>query len=128
MYITFKTTINCDFITSLRCGLSLGILRNHDGKGNENVTKKYVFTLSVLLCDDSKPFSLYHVAELSGNIISRDRVGIHVLLRTFNLIISRCFNLPKRSKKCIKIFNAPAEVLLCSFNVFFSFFFGVRWY
>ena len=52
-----------------------------------------------ILCDDSKPFFLYHVAELCGNIISRNRVGVHVLVRTFNLIISHCFNLPRTSTR-----------------------------
>ena len=62
--------INFDFLTSWRCGSSLGFLRNYDGNGNENVTfsrcvnlprtsKKY----NKILSARAEPLLLFTVAQ-----------------------------------------------------------------
>ena len=51
-----------------------GSLSNEDGNGNENVTRKYIFILFVLLRDYFNSLNFYKNGKLSKNQIGRSGV------------------------------------------------------
>ena len=117
--------------------------RKHDINANENVTQKYVFTLSDMLCDYFNPLNFKMCFNYPGRYVvaklfkSRKRkknftVVCPRFLKTLNLVISRrCFwsgrqrnvlifntraeRLPSRKTSCFPTFSSPTPS--CAFKV-----------
>ena len=68
---------------------SIGSLSNDDGNGNENVTRKYIFILFVLLRDNFNSLNFYKNGELSRNQIGRSGVQVKEENEKFTVVRSR---------------------------------------
>ena len=67
----------------------IGSLSNDDGIGNENVTRKYIFTSCVLLRDYFNSLNFYKNGELSRNQIVRSGVQVKKENEKFTVVRSR---------------------------------------
>ena len=67
----------------------LGSLSNDDGKGNENITRKYIFISFVLLRDYFNSLNFYKNGELSRNHFGRSGVQVEKENEKFAVVRSR---------------------------------------
>ena len=66
-----------------------GSLSNDDGKGDENVTRKYIFISFLLLRDYFNSHNFYKNGELSRNQIGRSGVQVKKENENFTVVRSR---------------------------------------
>ena len=69
--------------------LVTGSLSNDDGNGNENVTRKYIFILFVLLRDYFNSLDFYKNGQLPRNQIGRSGVQVKKENEKFTVVRSR---------------------------------------